>query len=74
MMVGSWTQPECFQVLVGKMKLDRLAQVPADLVQGAPLGDDGDFETLADEAGLFSWPDDSLDRPLKHSAPPMSAK
>src|SRR5438876_12352651 len=62
------TQPECFQVLVGKVKFDRLAQVPTDLVQGSPLSDDGDFETLADEAGLFSWPDHRLDRPLKHSS------
>jgi hypothetical protein len=50
------------------MKLDRLAQVPADLVQRSPLSDDGDVDALGDEAGLFAWPDHRLDGSLSHSA------
>jgi hypothetical protein len=65
---GVRTQSECFQVLVGEVKLDRLAQISADLVQRSSLRDDGDFEALADEARLFAWPDHRLDGSLQHSA------
>jgi hypothetical protein len=32
------------------VKANRLTQVPAHLVQGVPLSDDGNFETLGDVA------------------------